>query len=187
MPRQKLSPTTLLARQREKQAFDLRLAGVTFADIAERLDYRWPSSAHAAVMRYLKRLGPPHEAEEMRHVQVQRLHRLVLAAWQAATGARPDWRAQQQVVNVLKEISALLGLYPPKQVAVDATVRREDLLEGATIEQIYDLSRSVRDLQNLAPEDRAFVAGLVSQMGGVGGEPGEAIPDTDGGADAGDG
>jgi len=186
MARQKLSPKTLRARQRENRAFELRLAGATFEEIADQLDYRWASSARHAVMRFLKRLGPPGEAEEMRHIQVQRLHRLVLAAWKAATGPRPDWRAQQHVVNALKEISALLGLYPPKQVAVDATLRREDPLEGATIEQIYELRESLKYLENLAPEDREWLAGIQSKMGNVAGELRPDIPGGDGGEDTGD-
>lgn len=173
MARQKLSPKTLLARQREARAFRLRLAGATFAEIADELDYRWPSSAWAAVRRYLKRLGPPPEAEEMRQLQVERLRRLLMAAWAPATARQPDFAAVREAVRIIKEISALLGLYVPRRVEADITLREAEPFGGKSINEIYEIARAASTLEALSEEDREWLANL-SHKGRAGGD----VPDT---------
>ena len=186
MPRQKLSPKTLLARQREKQAFDLRLAGAHFEDIANQLGYRWASSARAAVMRFLKRLAPPPEAKKMRQLQVERLGRLLLAVWGPATRPRPDLQAQQRVLGILKEISALLGLYLPREIKADITVTETNLLEGASIGHLHEITRAIGELRAYGEKDLEFLADVQKKLlrslpGG-----GEEHPHPDGGNEAGD-
>lgn len=169
MPRQQLSPATLKARQREKQAFDLRLAGATFADIADQLDYRWPSSAHHAVMRYLKRLGPPDEAKDMRKLQVQRLRRLLLAVWNRATRSPADDKAQQRALNILKEISALLGLYVPRELKADLTLIQKTPLEGMPIDELDKVMAAAEALAGLTEEDRRWLLSPAPDGGGESG------------------
>lgn len=157
------TPKIEIARKREREAFDLRLTGLPFTEIAKQVGYRSPSSAWKAVKRHLKYLGPGPEAEEMRQVQVARMVELLRAVWPYAVNDPPDMDAQTRALALIKEIASMLGLYLPKQVVakVDIT-HRTDPLENVNIEDLVSL---IRWLETFSPEDRGFLASVGREVG----------------------
>lgn len=115
MPRQKMSPKTVRARLRERQAAELRMAGVTYQDIAERLGYAGKSGAYKAVVRFLKRLGPSEDVETLRRLAHARYERMLMSLWADATSQDPDLAAQAAVRKIIREERKLLGIDVPEE------------------------------------------------------------------------
>lgn len=96
--------------ERERQALDLRRAGITYDVIASRLGYTNRSAAKKAVMRGIARTLQ-ESADELRTVEADRLDRMQAAAW---TGAmRGDDKALVTVLKIMERRARLLGLDAP--------------------------------------------------------------------------
>lgn len=95
------------ARARETDAFTLREAGLTFDEIAKRLNYRDRGAAHKAYQRALQR-AEPQSSDDARALEVARLDRLHRALWPAAL--KGDTAAADRVLRVAERRSRLLGL-----------------------------------------------------------------------------
>ena len=92
---------------KERQALELRTAGVTYTVIAERLGYSNESGAYKAVQRALtSTLQEP--ADELRTLETQRLDRMLAAVWEDATEG--DVRAVDRVLRIIDQRAKLLGL-----------------------------------------------------------------------------
>jgi hypothetical protein len=104
---------------KERKALDLRIAGATFDQIAEKLEYADKSAAYRAVTRALVSTVKP-AADELRELEVARLDRLLLAVWPDALGGDP--RAVANVLKIIDQRAKFLGLHAPTQVDVSATV-----------------------------------------------------------------
>lgn len=116
---QKRGAERTLARERERQAIELRKAGLTYDQIAARLqpheDGR-PLSRQAAcamVKRAMDRLrGETSEiADEVRALETERLDALLASLWDRATGG--DDSAVDRVLRIMKRRAELLGLDAP--------------------------------------------------------------------------
>lgn len=119
---------------REREALELRRAGVTYDVIAERLMYANKGGAHKAVQRALKRtLQEP--ADELRALELDRLERLQVAVWPKAM--RGDVASIDRVLRIAERRSKLLGLDlpPPRD--------RSDVVEAQGL--IQALVAGIRD------------------------------------------
>lgn len=98
------------ANDKQRQALELRKAGVSYVAIAERLGYRGPSGAHAAVRAGLKKtLQEP--ADELRQLEVERLDAALLAIWpQVKQG---NHGAIDRALRIMERRAKLLGLDAP--------------------------------------------------------------------------
>lgn len=104
---------------KERQALELRKAGASFDQIAERLGYSDRSGAHRAVSRALQSvLKEP--AEELRALEAERLDRLLLAFWNDALDG--DVKAADRVLRIMDQRAKLQGLNMPTKIDVDSTV-----------------------------------------------------------------
>ena len=100
------------AHERQKQALQLRTAGVAYEEIAARLGYRGRSGAYAAVMRAL-RATLQEPADELRTLELERLDRLLLGVWgQAAKG---NQGAVDRALRIMERRAKLLGLDAPSK------------------------------------------------------------------------
>ena len=107
------SISKLTAAERQAQALKLRMAGVTFQQIADTLGYKGKQGAHKAVMSALKKtLQEP--ADEYRQLQHERLSRLWRVAYDQAING--DLRAVDRCVSIHRELAKLFGLDAPVQV-----------------------------------------------------------------------
>lgn len=98
------------ANDKQRQALELRKAGVSYAEIATRLGYRSGSGAHAAVGAALKKtLQEP--ADELRKLEVERLDAMLLAiATQVRQG---NHGAIDRALRIMERRAKLLGLDAP--------------------------------------------------------------------------
>lgn len=101
--------------KRRADAIRLRLAGVDFETIADRLGYASRQHASKDVCRALDAFRAEEEGavETWRELEGQRLDRLQAAAWSAA--AKGDLKAIETVLKVMAQRSKLLGLEAEKQ------------------------------------------------------------------------
>lgn len=125
---------------RRAQAIQMRLAGLTYDVIAQRLKY---SSRQAAAKDIERALAVAlrdanRSAEEFREVELMRLDRLQAAAW--ATAIQGDPRAIHACLQVIDRRCKLLGL--------DAPQRHEVLT-------IDTLDAAIRDLEAELADDPA--------------------------------
>ena len=97
---------------RQRQALELRRAGVSYRQIADHLGYAGPSGAHRAVASALKEtLQEP--ADALRDLEAQRLDALQRALWPAASAG--DVPAVRAMLSVMERRAKLLGLDSPQR------------------------------------------------------------------------
>lgn len=116
---------------RRTKAIALRLAGMDYAAIADRLGYSNRAAACKDITRALavSLAEQGRSADELREVELTRLNRLQAAAWAPAVGG--DLRAIETVLRVIDRRCKLLGL--------DAPVRAE-------VWTISDIDAQIREL-----------------------------------------
>ena len=111
MPASKAQQAT--TAKRRTQAIALRLAGMDFETIAERLGYASRQAATRDFHRAIAaaRLEERQAVENLREVEGQRLDRLQAAVW--AKAVKGDLKAVETVLKVIAQRSRLLGLDAP--------------------------------------------------------------------------
>jgi len=124
MKESKTSPRKIKAAIREAEAVALRVEGLSFRAIAERLGYANPGSAYRAVMRGLERLFPTEKAEALRKLELARLDRLIQVLWPRVEEG--DYDAIDRVLKVISLRARLLGLDKSK-FEVELGVSRKPL------------------------------------------------------------
>lgn len=113
MPESKTSPRRIIAINKQRQALELRMAGRTWQEIADSLQYRGHSGAIAAVDKALERtLTPP--AESYRALTLERLTKILQVFWPMML--QGDYNAARTVIQTIQDIRKLLGLDAPTQV-----------------------------------------------------------------------
>lgn len=109
------------AADKQRQALELRKAGVTYARIAEQLGYRSPSGAHKAVELALKSvLSEP--AEEVRQLELERLDSMLLALWPQVRNGNHG--AIDRALRVMERRARLLGLDAPVKQDIKAELSK---------------------------------------------------------------
>lgn len=112
----------LNALERQRQALELRKAGVPYAKIAEQLQYKDRSSAFRSVQAALKKtLQEP--ADELRTLELERLDALMLALWPQARSGNQG--AVDRVLRIMERRARLLGLDAPTRT--DLTTKGKEL------------------------------------------------------------
>ncbi len=96
------------AIDKQLEALKMRIAGRSYADIAEALDYASRGSAHKAVATALRKtLQEP--ADEVRSLEIERLDELLMSIWQYRM--KPDYL--DRVLKIMERRAKLLGLDAP--------------------------------------------------------------------------
>jgi hypothetical protein len=125
-------PNQIEAKQRQAQAVQLRVAGATLTQIAERLGYVHASGAHQAIMAALRDMLPEQERADARRLELAKLDRLEMSAWPRALNTDPQAppgdadKAAFTILRCISQRSKLLGLEAP--AAVDVRVREGELV-----------------------------------------------------------
>ena len=127
----KMSKKITRGREREEQALQLRIAGLTYRRIGEAMGIS-ESGAYKAVKRALRRLNEriAENAEELRRMEMERLDALHLAFWPRAK--QGDEKAADRILRIDAARRALCGLDAP--VKTDVTSGGEPL----TFRVVYD-------------------------------------------------
>lgn len=117
------------AAQKRAQATALRVAGVDWATIAERVGYRSPGAACTAVSEALKANLQEQQAnvDELRALGLAKVQRLQAAFWpQAIQGKDP--KAARVVLDCLRHEARLQGTEAPTRVNVEAQRLADEIL-----------------------------------------------------------
>lgn len=104
--------------QRRAQAIALRLAGLDFDTIAERLDYASRGAATKDFWRAVEanRLEEKQAVDNLREVEGARLDRLQAAVWSKAV--KGDLKAVETVIKLIAQRSRLFGLDAPVRAEI---------------------------------------------------------------------
>jgi predicted DNA binding protein len=122
MPRGR-SPTSRqnsVSREREREAFELRKAGGSLQQIGDKIGV-----SKQAVSQMLKRVladlvsATMEDAEDVRHMEVERLDALLLGLWQKARAGNEG--AVDRVLRIMQRRSELLGLDAPRRTTTEIT------------------------------------------------------------------
>ena len=149
------SVKALTATQRQAQAVELRKSGHTFQDIADKLGYKNPSGAHAAVMSALRKtLQEP--SDELRTLELERLDAMLNSLWPQIV-ARNAYtpRAVEVALKVMDRRAALLGLDAPKQVEDHRTVTLMVMAEHWADRTGLDKNEIIAEAQRIVAEAAA--------------------------------
>ncbi len=122
--KKRLSPQTVERRLKAKKAVELRLAGASYGQIAERLGVT-PSGAWRMVARELERVekGVEESAKELRRMELMRLDRMMLGLWQdAITGNAPS---VDRILRIMERRAQILGIDAPDKHEVEIVSRQE--------------------------------------------------------------
>jgi len=151
---------------RAKAALDLKIAGASYSQIADKLGVS-VFAAHSAVQRALGELREANLklAEMHREIELRRCEKRTLAL--AAAIARGDPRAIDTATRVSEFKARLLGLYPKADVGYSPE-QVLGLLRAYT-EMVRGALAGIEEGRLTAPAARGLIAqGLREQMGPVG-------------------
>lgn len=141
----KLSPKKIQVQMRQTQALEMRMAGATFVQIAERLNYKNPMGARKAVEAgILRHVREP--SETARELELERLDRLLMRLWPRAMSPKidpPDYQAVDRVMSIMSRRAKLMGLDAPQRVDITGWVRDMAQQEG------LDPDRAVKDAEEI--------------------------------------
>lgn len=133
------SPKAIAVAERRAQALALRKAGWTYADIAKQLEVSLPM-AHRYVKTAMEKLVS-EPAEELRQLQIERLHVLLAAVWPEAVKNK-SMAAIEKARKIISDLNELYGVQSPKKVELSGP-------QGGPIEQRHD-HQPIRDPGKLA-------------------------------------
>lgn len=112
--RNKATVKTLANLELSVKALELRKAGHTYQEIADKVGYKGPQWAYDAVQKALKRtLQQP--TDDVRKMECERLDRMQLALWERVTNG--DLDAVDAALRVMNRRAKLLGLDAPQRIA----------------------------------------------------------------------
>lgn len=107
-------PSTPEQRDRQRQAYALHLAGLSYQEISEfkgkdgKPLYADSSGAYRGVKAYVERLGQGDVVAEQRFIEMQRFDALQRAVWRKAVGG--DLQAAKFALQVMQARQRMLGL-----------------------------------------------------------------------------
>mgnify|MGYP007088036244 CR=1 FL=1 len=118
---------SIAQKERARTAVDLKIAGATWQQIADELDFETEAGARLLVARYFEAAAKT-QFEEMQPIVLERAEALWRKAWQKLNdiqrnnGSMSDWdRAMSQCVSVLQQIARISGLGNGPMVQVNVT------------------------------------------------------------------
>lgn len=141
--------------KRRSQLIALRIAGMDFDTIAERLEYADAGSARKDFWRTVQRnrLEEKEAVENLRDVEGRRLDRLQAAVWPKAL--KGDLKAVETVRRLIAERIRLYGVAEPVRAEVSGPDGTPVPLAAAGIAELRNLIRAAGDPDDLDDEDDA--------------------------------
>lgn len=145
----------LASRERERRSLQLRMAGMTYDDIAQNLGYANRASARAAVLRALQR-HTQEPAEELVRLDTERLNAMLLMLWPKVQDPDSEWHfsAIREARAIMADIRSLHG----------AATRRDE--SGMNV----NINIGGDDVLVIAGDKEAYLDGL-KKMAAATGEP----------------
>jgi len=135
--------------ERELKVWQYRVAGATFQQIADKLDYANESGARAAFKRYVNRTKDETLTSELRELHKERLDAALLAIWPAVE--RGDLEAIKVMIKLLERDAKMFGIDTPVKTEVEVTTYDGIYLREST-KQLIRQVREIEDAQVLLGE-----------------------------------
>jgi len=135
--------------EREIKVWQYRVAGATFQQIADKLDYANESGARAAFKRYVNRTKDETLANEIRDLHKERLEVALLAIWPAVE--RGDLEAIKVMLKILERDAKMFGIDTPVKTEVEVTTYDGIYLREST-ERLIDQIREIEEAQIIVGE-----------------------------------
>ncbi len=145
---------------RRNRAIKLRLAGAEWQAIADQLGYADKGAACKDVTRALERhlVAQRTSAETLRNLELDRLDRLQLGLWTAATGG--DHKTADTVLRIMDRRARWAGFDVPPDV--EERIRAEVVNSvGAQMAVVW--GRVLSGIPGLTEDQRAAVPGLLDE------------------------
>jgi hypothetical protein len=144
-----------LARERERQAIELRRAGATYEQIAAKLPPHTnddgspgkpvtPQAVAKMIKRVLTRTRKltDGDAESVRQLEIERLDAMLLGLWSKARAGHEG--AVDRVLKIMQRRAELLGLDAPTKAEVENHITGKD---GGPVRvaTVFDLTKLTRE------------------------------------------
>ena len=145
--RRETAKSMTLAKQRERDALELRTRGCTYDQISKALGMSL-SGAADAVRRALEALKSETEekAHEVRDLELRRLDKMLQIAESAAEGG--DLAAIDRVIRIQERRSKYLGLDAPAKSETHTTVAAAVDLSSLDDRKLADLEAAYRQIMH---------------------------------------
>lgn len=134
--------------EKTRRAMALKLAGASYAAIAEQLGYNDASAARKAVMRGMKS-SLQENASELRNIHYARLEHMLMLLWSDVV--RKDLPSMSAALAIMDRMDKLFGLSAAQSIDINTTKNTVFVAEG-------DKEAYIKALQ----EAGAQIAGRVS-------------------------
>lgn len=112
---------------KEERAYQLRLSGKTFKEIAQELNYADPSGAFLAYQR-AQAIVSLENLTDWRNLELYRLDALHHSLWYRALGG--DIRSVNALLKIFDIRAKLIGLYAPHKIEIEAQSDEPDVGEA---------------------------------------------------------
>lgn len=113
--------------EKTRRAMALKLAGASYAAIAEQLGYHDASAARKAVMRGMK--NAMHEnAGELKHIHYARLEHMLMLLWPDVV--KKDLPSMSAALAIMDRMDKLFGLSAAQSIEVNTSKSTVILAEG---------------------------------------------------------
>lgn len=151
MGESKTGRTRMSRAERLQRALAMRRGGATFQQIADAGLYSSESSAHRAVMTYLRTLRRKNQgmAESMQQEECERIDAMLRSVWAIATDPThgEHLKAVDRVIKLIRERCSILGLREPEKQEITGAGGERLLpegmnfsgMDGDTLEQVRQL------------------------------------------------
>lgn len=166
------------AREKARQALELRKAGLSYEAIAARVGWSAKSTAYHAIGKALDAITR-EPAKRVRSLELERLDALLLALWQKARGG--DAGAIDRILKIMERRAKLLGLDAPQRVEQTLEHSGHVTNDSLSPKQIAERARELLRREFGVDAERA-AGGLPEPTGNLGDAepPDTATKDTDG-------
>lgn len=130
------------------KGLELRKAGATWQQIADRLGYYDRGAARTAVLALIKEQDK-EKVEDLRTLEGERLDQLQMAVWRNAVSG--DERAIEKILAIMSHRAKLYGLFAPQKIAHTDAEGEDKTNEGLDEKLVDKLSRILKDAAATAP------------------------------------
>ena len=131
------------SQEKQKRAIALKLAGASYAQIAESIGYADASGAYKAVSRGMKN-SLQESAGDLRKIHYGRLEHMLMLVWPAVN--QGDSSAVSSALQVMDRMERLYGLNEAQKVDITAGARETIIVaDGEKSEYIKALREAIEE------------------------------------------
>ena len=131
------------SQEKQKRAMALKLAGASYAQIAESIGYADASGAYKAVSRGMKN-SLQESAGDLRKIHYGRLEHMLMLVWPAVN--QGDSSAVSSALQVMDRMERLYGLNEAQKVDITAGARETIIVaDGEKSEYIKALREAIEE------------------------------------------